>query len=267
MRPAICFLVQDFTVMANIFASLACSLLALSFVVAQTNLTVTPSVTTPSLNLTHTMVTSSNSTVSVTVISNLTENTTPLTSTTWDNETFTGTTATTTQSTSHLQTTQSETVMTTLTNSTSQTTTAPGTPTFTALTTPSTQTTVGYISTPDATVITTANSSHTVNTTPESVYRTTQGLGLNIPEKNMTILFSVVLGVLALALVVFMFHRCKHRIQYLHQPLNNTDDTDTFEADDDTLVISGGLYDGHPIYDNVPPSPAGQSQFRLQFLH
>ncbi|KAI9524456.1 hypothetical protein NQZ68_018139 [Dissostichus eleginoides] len=64
-------------------------------------------------------------------------------------------------------------------------------------------------------------------------------------------------------------YRCKHNIQYLHQPLNNTDDTaDAFVADDDTLVISGGLYDGHPIYDNVPEAPAAdRSQFRLQFLH
>lgn len=51
------------------------------------------------------------------------------------------------------------------------------------------------------------------------------GLGLNMSDKNMTILFSVVLGVFALALVGFMFHRCKHKIQYFHQPLHNTDDT------------------------------------------
>ncbi len=48
---------------------------------------------------------------------------------------------------------------------------------------------------------------------------------LNISEKNMTIVFSVLLGVFAMALVVFMFHKCKHKIQYLHQPLNNPNDT------------------------------------------
>ncbi|XP_049435030.1 sialomucin core protein 24-like isoform X1 [Epinephelus fuscoguttatus] len=254
--------------MATIFATLACYLLALSFVAAQTNLTVTPTLTTTGLNLTHTMVTSSNSTVHVTVISNVTENTTPLTNTTQDNGTFTTTTAAATASTSHLQTSQPTTIMTPLTNSTSQMTTTAGTPTSTALTVPTIQTTAGYISTPDTTVITTANSSHTVNTTSDSTYKTTEGLGLNMSDKNMTILFSVVLGVFALALVGFMFHRCKHKIQYFHQPLHNTDDTaDTFEADDDTLVISGGLYDGHPIYDNVPPDPPDQSQFRLEFLH
>ncbi|XP_031157749.1 cell wall protein DAN4 isoform X2 [Sander lucioperca] len=254
--------------MDTIFATLFCYLLVL-FAVAQTenNVTITSTVTTAGLNLTHTttMVTSSNSTVRVTVISNLTENTTPFTSTTRDNETVTKTEATT-ESTSPLQTSQSTTVMTPLTNSTSLTTTSPGTATFTALTKPTIQTTIGYINTPDTTV-NTANPSHTVKTTLDSMYRTTQGLGLNISDFNLTVLFSVVLGVFALALVVFMFHRCKHKIQYLHQPLNNTDDTDAFAAEDDTLVISGGLYDGHPIYDNVPTAPADQSQFRLQFLH
>lgn len=51
------------------------------------------------------------------------------------------------------------------------------------------------------------------------------GLGLNSSEKIMTILFSVALGVAALGLVVYVFHRCKQRIQYLHQPLDNTEDT------------------------------------------
>ncbi|XP_031734190.1 cell wall protein DAN4 isoform X1 [Anarrhichthys ocellatus] len=255
--------------MDTLFATLACYLLAIPFAVAQTQtdkLTVTPTITTPDLNttLTETTLSSSNSTGRVTVFSNSTENTTPFTSTTRDNGTFTNATAATPEGTSPLQTPQSTTDVTPLTNSTTPTTTTPGTPTSTALTT-LTRSTAGYISTPDTTVITTANSSHTVNTTSGSVGTTTQGLRLNISEKSMTIVFSVVLGVFALTGVVFMFHRCKHKIQYLHQPLNNM--TDEFVADEDTLVISGGLYDGHPIYDNVPTAPADQSQFHLQFLH
>ncbi|XP_041808214.1 sialomucin core protein 24-like isoform X2 [Chelmon rostratus] len=255
--------------MDSIFATLVCFLLAFSFAVAQrekAKLTVTPTMrnSDSNLTLTHTpaAVTPSNSTGQVTVISNLTDNTTPFTSTTKDNET---TTAATVGSTNHLQTSQSTTIM-----STSLTTTTPGThtPTFTAMTTPAMQTTVGYISTSGTTVITSANSSHTVNTASDSVGSTTQvSLRLNISEKNMTILFSVVLGVFAVALVAFMFHKCKHKIQYLHQPLDNTDDTDAYRADDDTLVISGGLYEGHPIYDNVPSVSTDQSQFRLEFLH
>ncbi|KAM8914931.1 uncharacterized protein AB9W97_012104 isoform 1-T2 [Spinachia spinachia] len=116
----------------------------------------------------------------------------------------------------------------------------------------------------------TSNSTSTTATPPAPPTSSMQtavlhGLRLNISEKSMTVAFSSVLGVLGLAVVVFMFHKCKHKIQYLHQPLNSTGDTDDFVADDDTLVISGGLYDGHPIYDNVPPVPADQSQFPLHF--
>uniref|UniRef100_A0A4W6CB92 Uncharacterized protein n=1 Tax=Lates calcarifer TaxID=8187 RepID=A0A4W6CB92_LATCA len=217
---------------------LAYCLLAISFAMAQTekeNLTTTPTTTTtPDLNLTHTttFVTSSNSTPHATVISNMTEETTPFTSTARDNETVN-------ETTSQPQTSQSTTILIPLPNSTSMTTTTPAThaQTFTMLTTTAIQTTAGYIS-----------------------------FGLNTSEKNMTIVFSVALGVFGLALVMFMFHRCKQKIQYLHQPLNNTDG-DAFVADDDTLIISGGLYDGHPIYDNVPEAPEDRSQFRLEFLH
>ncbi|XP_022597886.1 flocculation protein FLO9-like [Seriola dumerili] len=253
--------------MDTIFATVACCLLAVSFAEAHTekmNLTIMPTTTTPGLNLNHTstLVTSSNTTVHATVISNISEDTTSFTSTTWDNGTFN-------ETTSHPQTSQSTTVLNPLTRSSLLTTTTPGTHTssFTAVTMPVIQSTAGYISTPDTSVITTANSSNTVNTTSDSVDRITQGFGLDISEKNMTIVFSVALGVFGVALVIFMFHRCKQKIQYLHQPLNNTNDTDAFVADDDTLIISGGLYDGHPIYDNVPTAPEDQSQFRLEFLH
>lgn len=257
--------------MDTVFATLACCLLALSFVVAQTdkgNLTTTTS--SLDLNVTKPTATATlpNSTVHVTANSNLTENTTPFTSTTRDNETLTKSTAATTGSTSLPQTPQLTTIMTPQTNSTSMisTTPDPHTPTLSGLTTQAMQTT-GYTSTADTTVITTANSSHTVNTTSDPMDRTTQVSQLNISEKNMTVIFSVVLGVFVVALVVFMFHKCKQKLQYIHQPLNNTDDTDGFVADNDTLVISGGLYDGHPIYDNVPTVSADQSQFRLEFLH
>lgn len=41
--------------------------------------------------------------------------------------------------------------------------------------------------------------------------------------------------------------------------------TGTFVSDDDTLVISGGLYDAHPIYDNVPTPSDNQYEYRLEF--
>ncbi|XP_069546701.1 uncharacterized protein [Brachyistius frenatus] len=256
--------------MDTIFAALTCGLLALSSVVAQTeNGNLTP-LTTSDLNLTRvtTELTSSNSTERVTLTPNPTEDTSQYTSTKLGEGTFTNTTAATTESTSYPQTSSSAIASTPLTNSTSLITTSPRNPvsTFTELTTQAIQTAEGDRSTPDAPVITTENSSHTVNTTSDSADRTTHGLSLSVSEENMTIVFSVGLGVFAVALVLFMFNKCKQRTQYLHQPLYNTDEMDAFAADDDTLRISGGLYDGHPIYDNVPTAPADQSQFHLEFL-
>ncbi|KAK2861807.1 hypothetical protein Q5P01_001340 [Channa striata] len=252
---------KDLLVMDNIIVTLGSCLLAISFVMPQTedrNLTTMSSTTPPSLNLT-TFVTSSNFTVNATVFSNATQNTTPFISTTRDNETLNDTTSLT-------HTSKPTTIMTPLATSSSLTVT-PGThtPALTALTTPAIKTTSSKTA-PDTTPITTANSTHVVNTTLNSGDRSTQGSGLNISERNMTIAFSVILGLFTVALVAFMFHRCKHKIQYLHQPLNNTGDTGAFEADDDTLVISGGLYDGHPIYDNVPTAPEDPTEFRLEFL-
>ncbi|XP_071759953.1 uncharacterized protein LOC139915276 [Centroberyx gerrardi] len=268
------------------FVPLACCLLTLSFATTTppseegglnlaANLTGTVTMSTPSLNLTHTTAmgapsntTADGMTVFATVISTLTEGTTPFASTTQDDTALTKATATS-ESTNHPQTTQSTAIWTSATDGASLTTTIPSTetPTFTVLTTQATQTTVDNTSTPDTTFNSTANSSPTVSTTSDSVHNATQGLGLNNSEKNMTILFSVVLGVFAVSLVVYTFHRCKHRIQYLHQPLYNTEDTDQFVAEDDTLVISGGLYDGHPIFDNQPTATTEQSQFCLEFLH
>uniref|UniRef100_A0A3Q3LDY3 Cell wall integrity and stress response component 4-like n=1 Tax=Mastacembelus armatus TaxID=205130 RepID=A0A3Q3LDY3_9TELE len=240
--------------------------------------------TTTTTNLTHatTSVSSSSPTRNATAGSNTTEDTSPFpSSTTWGNQTFN-------ESTSE----PSATITTPLTKSTSLMTAAPHTPTATTA-----QTAAGYTGTPDVTATTTANPPHTVNTTSDTdnksqgkhqtpcplrqlrcvlIYFITfmslfvpvlLGLGLNTSEKNLTIVFSVILGLFAVAIIVLVLHKCKQKLQYMHQPLNNSSDTEMFVADDDTLVISGGLYDGHPIYDDVPTAPAEQSQFRLEFLH
>ncbi|KAM4588873.1 uncharacterized protein PAE49_003255 [Odontesthes bonariensis] len=182
-------------------------------------------------------------------------------STTMDSEkvpTATGPTESTGQSTGTESTTNS-------TPSLKTTTLSSETPTFTTVTTHATKTTTSYISTPKASVNPAENSSHTVSAATDSVDRT-HGSSLNKSEKSMVIIFSAVLGVFAVAMAGIMFHKYKHKFQYMHQPIYNTDDADGFVADGDTLVISGGLYDGHPIYDNVAPDPADQSQFRLEFL-
>ncbi|XP_047203581.1 sialomucin core protein 24-like [Girardinichthys multiradiatus] len=243
--------------METILARLICYLLVLSFEVAHVeNQNVTTSPANPGSNLTEFTTTStlSNSTGAPTTFSNSTEDAAKYTSTKQKNETFT-TTAAATEKTSQHQTSQSA--------SSSSPTPTMKYSTLT-ITTQTIQTTTHVISTSDTPVNSSINSSPTI-TSAYSV-NTTEGLRLNIPERNMTIIFSGMLGLLAVAVVMIMFYKCKHKIQYLHQPLTTTDDTDGFVADDDTLVISGGLYDDHPIYDNVPPPPAEQSQFHLEFL-
>ncbi|TNN76459.1 hypothetical protein EYF80_013324 [Liparis tanakae] len=255
--------------METVFAALACCLLLVPFAVAQAQeegSPVTPTGPRPASDTpASAALPSANSTGHVGVISDSTESTTSFPATTPEGETSTGATAAaaaTPESATRPQTSQSTVNGTIGTSPTTTTLGAPTStaPTSTALTT--TQTTGGYVSTTDATA---ESSSHAADATSESTGRTTRGLGLNISEKNMTIVFSAVLGAFALTLVVFMFHKCKHKIQYLHQPLNNAGDD--FVADDDTLVISGGLYDGHPIYDNVPTAQEDPSQFRLQFFN
>ncbi|XP_060926079.1 sialomucin core protein 24-like [Limanda limanda] len=247
--------------MDTLFAALTCCLLAISSAAAQTvkgdSPTTKPSV---SNNMTQTteLMMSLHTVGNTASTSKVTENTTTaFSSTTWNNETLNKTTI-------HPQTSQSTTILAPLTNSTTLMTSTPAalTPTVNA-----SETTTGYTRTPDTTAITSTNSTPPVNTTSHSVDATTQGLTLNISEQNLTIVFSVVLGVFLVSLVVFMFRRCRQKIQYLHQPLNNSDCPDAFVADDDTLVISGGLYDGHPMDDNAPAVPDDQSRFRLEFLH
>ncbi|XP_015197865.2 uncharacterized protein [Lepisosteus oculatus] len=107
--------------------------------------------------------------------------------------------------------------------------------------------------------------------------------GLSYSEKAITIFLSIILGVAVLVLFMYSLNKCKKKkTQYVHRPLyNNHDDTvNRYRTPEDTLVISGGLYDGPQIYNpnmtvldeddefhsenpaftNQPP------QFRLEFL-
>ncbi|XP_043977036.1 sialomucin core protein 24-like [Gambusia affinis] len=244
--------------METIVAPLVYFLLALSFKMAHTdNQNVT--FTTPpnlGLNLTEFTVasTSLNSTVTPTTLLNSTKDTAEYTSTKHGNNTF-STTVAATENTSQHQTSQSAT-LTSPTGNGSLNTTTPTvqSPTLTI----TTQTIHTMDTTFDATLGSTVNSPHSMTTSTVSV-NATEGLRLNISERNMTIIFSGMLGLFALTIVMIMFYKCKHKFQYLHQPLDTTDGTDGFVLDDDNLVISGGLYDAHPIYDNVPPTSAEPS--------
>ncbi|XP_022531405.1 sialomucin core protein 24-like isoform X2 [Astyanax mexicanus] len=106
------------------------------------------------------------------------------------------------------------------------------------------------------------------------------GASLKLPEKSMTILFSVILGVIVLLVlgqIVYKVSRNKHRsVQYSHRPLYNEDTGEHFVVPDDTLVISGGLYDGPQIYNPTVAALNDEdqltfsytpTQLRLEFLH
>ncbi|XP_062327921.1 sialomucin core protein 24-like isoform X2 [Osmerus eperlanus] len=119
----------------------------------------------------------------------------------------------------------------------------------------------------------TANTTSWVSTT-NTALNDTRGTGVRLDdyEKTLTVVFSVVLGVSILGLVMYQMTRChQRRVQYSHQPL--TENTgDLFISDEDTLVISGGLYEGHvsePIttQQDFPPGPSQLTQFRLEFLN
>lgn len=169
--------------MDTIFAALTCYLLAVSCAVMQTErFNITPTMT--NLDLPSSMIPSAetefvshiNTAAFVTDTSDLTENATPFSSTTWNHDTSTNTTNSSTESSSPPQTSQSTANMTPSTNSTSRTTEKPGshTPTLTANTTPAMHTTEAFISTSDSAVVTT-NSSHTAITTPHTPERFTPG--------------------------------------------------------------------------------------------
>ncbi|XP_035237794.1 mucin-5AC-like [Anguilla anguilla] len=117
----------------------------------------------------------------------------------------------------------------------------------------------------------------TINTTATVKTQEPQ-LGLSDSEASMTILFGVVLGLTVLIIAGYSIHRCKQkRSQYIHQPLYNSSETvDRFSPPDDTLVISGGLYDGPETSNSAaedaglhldpPPFAPQATQFRLEFL-
>ncbi|XP_028652319.1 sialomucin core protein 24-like [Erpetoichthys calabaricus] len=107
--------------------------------------------------------------------------------------------------------------------------------------------------------------------------------GLSHSEMVITVCVSIILTVSVLVLLMYSLNKCKKkRTQYSHRPLHNfTDETaDRYHAPDDTLVISGGLYDGPRIYNpnmsileeeddiHVDNQAFGSkpTQFKLEFL-
>ncbi|XP_024282314.1 sialomucin core protein 24-like [Oncorhynchus tshawytscha] len=116
-----------------------------------------------------------------------------------------------------------------------------------------------------------------------ATHNVTQGFGLDNSEKGMTVFFSVVLGVFVLGIFIYTLNRWNQMRQYSHRPLYNNSEAEVGGslAADDTLVISGGLYDGSQIYNPTMTTTdmtedefnfdnrlhvSQRSQFRLEFL-
>ncbi|XP_073471791.1 uncharacterized protein [Aquarana catesbeiana] len=104
---------------------------------------------------------------------------------------------------------------------------------------------------------------------------------MDYAEIILTSIFSVILVVVVLVILSFGFKRClRGTSQYSHHPLRETSyEPDGYSPPDDTLVISGGLYDAPRIYNpNMTVLDEEESQndfasinsrpgqFRLEFL-
>uniref|UniRef100_A0A4W5LJ98 Si:ch211-105j21.9 n=1 Tax=Hucho hucho TaxID=62062 RepID=A0A4W5LJ98_9TELE len=172
-------------------------------------------------------------------------------------------------------------------NATSAAITVPGIVPSTAPTTQAAKTTENQNSTSNIPPQqSTQNLPQTTNTTTSmttATHNVTQGFGLDNSEKVMTVFFSVVLGVFVLGIFMYMLKRWNQMRQYSHRPLYNNSEAEVGGslAADDTLVISGGLYDGSQIYNPTMTTTdmtedelnfdnrlhvSQPSQFRLEFL-
>nr|XP_033773894.1 uncharacterized protein LOC117347285 [Geotrypetes seraphini]XP_033773895.1 uncharacterized protein LOC117347285 [Geotrypetes seraphini] len=119
-----------------------------------------------------------------------------------------------------------------------------------------------------------------------AVIHTSRISGNEIRLKNseaiLTIAFSIILGIVVVVLLIYSLNKYKkRRLQYSHHPLHDTsyESADRYSVPDDTLVISGGLYDAPRVYNpnmTVLEDEDSQydyvsfgsrpGQFRLEFL-
>ncbi|XP_033008929.1 uncharacterized protein LOC117048781 [Lacerta agilis] len=109
-----------------------------------------------------------------------------------------------------------------------------------------------------------------------------EGAGLSNSDIILTIFFAIVLALTILGFIIYIFNKYrKRRDQFSHHPLYDAsfETVDRYATPDDTLVISGGLYDAPRIsnsnmtvYDDDElqidqlPFSAQPGQYRLEFL-
>ncbi|XP_056414369.1 mucin-4-like [Hyla sarda] len=107
------------------------------------------------------------------------------------------------------------------------------------------------------------------------------GNSMTYSETILTSIFSTILVVVLLTILAFCFNKYrKRRSQYSHHPLHeNVYESEGYSPPDDTLVISGGLYDAPRIYNpnmtvleeedsqhDFVSFSSRPGQFRLEFL-
>ncbi|GCB64285.1 uncharacterized protein [Scyliorhinus torazame] len=114
----------------------------------------------------------------------------------------------------------------------------------------------------------------------------TSGTRLHLRKQEiiLTICLSTILGVVILTIIMYNVTKCKQRrAQYSHRPLyasSYEEPGGSYNIPDDTLVISGGLYDESRVYNpnmtvleeddelhsEYPAFSSKYNQFRLEFL-
>ncbi|XP_072282368.1 uncharacterized protein [Pyxicephalus adspersus] len=121
----------------------------------------------------------------------------------------------------------------------------------------------------------------TTNGTATTTLSDTEEYNMKYSEIILTSIFSTVLVVVVVVIIFVGFKKClRGRSQYSHHPLRETSyEPDRYSSPDDTLVISGGLYDAPRIYNpNMTVLEEEESQndyasfqsrpgqFKLEFL-
>ncbi|KAG9464462.1 uncharacterized protein [Eleutherodactylus coqui] len=135
---------------------------------------------------------------------------------------------------------------------------------------------------PDEDTLTPQSNSTTLPVEPNTTLVSDENWnGIKYSEVVLTSIFSTILVVVLLAMLAFCFIKYrKRRSQYCHRPLcENVYEAEVYSPPDDTLVISGGLYDAPRIYnpnmtvlEEEDPQPdyvsfsSRPGQFRLEFL-
>uniref|UniRef100_A0A8C5LRH5 Uncharacterized protein n=1 Tax=Leptobrachium leishanense TaxID=445787 RepID=A0A8C5LRH5_9ANUR len=122
----------------------------------------------------------------------------------------------------------------------------------------------------------------TTNTSTTNLSVDTASSTLKRSEAILTSIFSTILVIVILAIFLFVFKKYRRRrSQYSHHPLREHvyESDDRYSTPEDTLVISGGLYDAPRVYnpnmtvleDEDPQHDyvsfsSRPGQFRLEFL-